>query len=94
MRQQLTQALVQQATPDGRTAALIAVLHALRCEHKIINPGEHGLSRRELSSRAEQIAKGNWASEAVRRAIQEMTAAVVAAVSSAAAVSAAPAGPG
>jgi len=69
-------------------------LHALRCEHKIINPGEYGLSRRELSSRAEQIAKGNWASEAVRRAIQEMTAAVVAAVSSAAAVSAGPAGSG
>ena len=94
VRQQLIQALVQQGTPDGRTAALIALLHALRCEHKIINPGEYGLSRRELSSRAEQIANGNWASEAVRRAIQEMTAAVVAAVSSAAAVSAGPAGPG
>lgn len=94
VRQQLIQALVQQGTPDGRTGALIAVLHALRCEHKIINPGEYGLSRRELSSRAEQIAKGNWASEAVRRAIQEMTAAVVAAVSSAAAVSAGPAGSG
>ena len=94
VRQQLIQALVQQRTPDGRSAALIALLHALRCEHEIVNPGEYGLSRRELSSRAEQIAKGNWASEAVRRVIQEMTAAVVAAVSSAAAVSAGTAGSG
>jgi hypothetical protein len=88
VRQQLVQALVQQHDPDERTAALIALLHALRCEHKIINPGDYGLSRRQLRSRAEQIAKGDWASEAIRMAIQEMTAAVMAAVSSAAAVSA------
>lgn len=87
VRQQLVQALVQQA-PGERTAALIALLHALRCEHKIINPGDYGLSRRQLRSRAEQIADGNWASEAVRTAIQEMTAAVAAAVASVAAVSA------
>lgn len=92
VRQQLIQTLVQQHTPDDRTAALIALLHALRCEHKIINPGEYGLSQRQLRSRAEQIAKGNWASEAVRTVIQEMIAAVVAAVSSAAAVSAGSAG--
>jgi hypothetical protein len=94
VRQQLIQALVQQSTPDERTAALIAVLHALGCEHKIINPGDYGLSQRQLRSHAEDIAKGNWAAEAVRRAIQEMTAAVVAAVSSAAAVSAGPASSG
>jgi Golgi phosphoprotein 3 GPP34 len=94
VRQQLIQALVRQGTPDDRSAALIALLHALRCEHKIIDPGDYGLSRRQLRSRAEQIAKGSWASEAVRRAIQEMTAAVVTAVSSAAAVSAGSAGSG
>ena len=88
VRQQLIQALVQQHTPDERTAALIALLHALRCEHKIINPGDYGLSRQQLSSRGEQIANGNWASRAVRTAIQDMTAAVTAAVSSAAAGSA------
>lgn len=94
VRQQLILALVQQGPPDGRTAALIALLHALRCEHKIINPGDYGLSRQQLSSRAEQIANGNWASQAVRKAIREMTAAVVVAVSSAAAVSAGSAGSG
>jgi len=88
VRQHLVQALVQQATPGDRTAALIALLHALRCEHKIINPGDYGLSRRQLRSRAEQIAKRTWASQAVRTVTQEMTAAVAAAVASAAAVSA------
>ena len=86
--QQLIQALVQESTPSERTAALIALLHALRCEHKIINPGDYGLSRRQLRSRAEQIADGNWASEAVRTAIREMTAAVAAAANFVAAVSA------
>jgi len=89
--QRLVQALVQQGTPDERTAALIALLHALRCEDKIINPRDYGLSRRELSSRGAQIANGNWATEAVRTAIQETTGAVAAAVSSIAAV---PAGSG
>jgi hypothetical protein len=31
VRQLVTQALVQQAAPDDRTAALIGLLHALRC---------------------------------------------------------------
>ena len=64
------------------------MLHALRYEHKIINQGGYGLSQRQLRLRAEEITNGNWAADAVRTAIQEMTAAVVAAVSSAAAVSA------
>jgi hypothetical protein len=41
------------------------------------------LSKRELAARAGEIAKGNWASEAVRKAIEEMTAAVVAATAAA-----------
>jgi hypothetical protein len=81
-------ALVQQVAPDARTAALIALVHALRCEHKIVDPRQYGLPKRELRARAEQIAKGNWASEAVRKAIDEMIAAVVAATSAAAATSA------
>jgi hypothetical protein len=56
VRQLVTQALVQQTAPDGRTAALIALLHALRCEHKIIDPQPYHLSRRQLSARAAEIA--------------------------------------
>jgi hypothetical protein len=72
VRQLVTQALVQQTAPDARTAALIALLHALRCEHKVIYPGLYQLSRRQLRARAEKIAKGNWASEAVRKVISEI----------------------
>jgi hypothetical protein len=72
VRQLVTQALVQQTAPDGRTAALIALLHALRCEHKIIDPQPYHLSRRQLSARAAEIAERNWASEAVRRVIRDM----------------------
>src|SRR2546429_1211928 len=78
-RELLTQALVQQTAPDTRSAALIALLHALRCEHKIVDPEPYGLSKRQLAARAEEIAQGNWAPGAVRKAIAEMNAAVLAA---------------
>ena len=83
VRQLVTQALVQQAEPDPRTAALIALLHALKCEHKIVDPRPYGLSRRQLAARAEEIAEGSWASAAVRKAIDEMNAAVIAAATAA-----------
>ena len=83
VRRVVTQALVQQTAPDARTAALIALLYALKCEHKIIDPGPYGLSRRQLAARAEEIAQGNWASGAVRKAIDEMNAAVIAATTAA-----------
>ena len=84
VRRLVTQALVQQAVPDTRTAALIALVHAVGCEDKIVDPRQYGLSRRELRARAEEIAKGNWASEAVRKAIEQMMAAVTAATTAAA----------
>ena len=77
VRRLMTQALVQQVAPDTRTAALIALVHAVGCEDKIVDPRQHGLSRRQLRARAAQIAKGNWASAAVRKAIEEMMAAVI-----------------
>jgi len=79
IRQLVTQALVQPSAPDERTAALIALLHALKCEHKVVDPRPYQLSRRQLRARAAEIAQGNWASEAVRKAIDEMMAAVAAA---------------
>jgi len=83
VRRLVTQALVQQAAPDTRTAALIALVHALRCEDKIVDPQQYGLSKRELRARTEQIAECNWAAKAVRKAIEEMTAAVIAATTAA-----------
>ena len=75
VRQQVTQALAGTAAPDERTAALIALLHALKCEHKVVDPRSCQLSRRQLRKRAAEIAQGNWASEAVRKAIDEEIAA-------------------
>lgn len=75
VRQLVTQALVQQTAPNARTAALVALLHALRCEHKIIDPRPYHLSRRQLRERAAQIGKGNWAAEAVRKVISDMNSA-------------------
>jgi Golgi phosphoprotein 3 (GPP34) len=86
VRSLVTQVLVQQSAPQARSAALIALLHALRYEHKIVDPRDCKLSRQQLRARAEEIAEGNWASEAVRQTIGQMIAAVVAATSAAAAV--------
>ena len=87
VRQLVTQALVQRTAPDARTAALIALLHALKCEHKIIDPRPYQLSRRQLRARAEEVAMDNWASEALRKVISEMVAATATAAAAAAAAS-------
>jgi hypothetical protein len=84
----LTQALVQQQAPDARSAALIALVHALRYEHQIVDPGAYGLSKRQLRARADEIAGGSWASEAVRTAITEIIAAVAATTAAGAAAGA------
>jgi len=76
LRTQLTQVLVQQTTPDSRTAALVSLLHSLKSEHRVVDPKEHGLTRKELQRRAE-VSTGDWASEAVREAIEAVMAAVI-----------------
>jgi Golgi phosphoprotein 3 (GPP34) len=88
VRQLITQVLVPGAAPDQRIAALIALLHALRCEDKVVDPQQNGISKKELRARAEQIAEGDWASEAVRKAIEQMMAAVIAATTAATAAAA------
>jgi hypothetical protein len=64
---------------DQARPGRIIVRDALRCEHKIVDPRAHQLSRRQLRARAADIAQGNWASAAVGKAIDEMIAAVAAA---------------
>ena len=87
VRQLVTQALVQRTAPDARTAALIALLHALKCEHKLLDPRHAQLARRQLRARAEEVAMDNWASEALRKVISEMVAATATAAAAAAAAS-------
>ena len=83
VRRLMAQALVQQVTPDTRTAALIALAHAVGYVDKIVDARQLGLSKRELRARAAEIAEGNWASEAVRKAIEEMMAAVMVTITAA-----------
>src|SRR5215472_10829008 len=83
VRRLMTQALVQHEAPDTRTAALIALVHAVGCVDKIVDARQHGLSKRQLRARAKKIAEGNWASAAVRKAIEDMMAAVIVTITNA-----------
>ncbi|HUR73272.1 MAG TPA: GPP34 family phosphoprotein [Sporichthya sp.] len=78
LRASLRRALVDGEDPDQRTACVIAVLSAIDVVPQVVDRGP--LSKRELNNRAKQIAEGNWASEAVRKALQATQAAMVAAV--------------
>lgn len=63
--------------PDERTAALIALLSALNVVPKIVTGA---VDKRALKQRAKEISESDWAAAAVRKAVQEMQAAVTAAI--------------
>ena len=44
---------------------------------------QRGLSKRQLRARAKKIAEGNWTSAAVRKAIEDMMAAVIVTITNA-----------
>jgi hypothetical protein len=57
-----------------RSAVLIALLHIIELEPKIVHPRNYGMSKRQLVGRGEAIANSNWASwapEAVRHSIDK-----------------------
>ncbi|NEA32300.1 GPP34 family phosphoprotein [Streptomyces sp. SID13031] len=63
--------------PDERTAALIALLTALNVVPKVITDA---VDKKALKQRAKEISESDWAAAAVRKAVQEMQAAVTAAI--------------
>ena len=77
LRRALTAALVGGQEPDPRTAALVALLHAVGRAHKSV-PHE-GLSGSAVRARAKEISQGAWAAKAVKDAITAAQAAVIAA---------------
>jgi Golgi phosphoprotein 3 GPP34 len=83
VRAALEQALLTPWQPPERTAALVSLLQALRAVHKVVPPKQHGIGKRALERRAKEIAEGDWASSAVRKAIDAMTAATTAAITAA-----------
>ena len=78
VRRRLSGALVQGLTPDERTGALVALLHAIGHAPKVVP--HDGVSTSEVKRRAKEVSEGAWAAKAVKDAITAATAAVTAAV--------------
>nr|WP_042191204.1 GPP34 family phosphoprotein [Kibdelosporangium sp. MJ126-NF4]CEL19915.1 hypothetical protein [Kibdelosporangium sp. MJ126-NF4]CTQ97139.1 hypothetical protein [Kibdelosporangium sp. MJ126-NF4] len=76
LRARLWHVLSGEVAPDWRTGPLIALLHAMNAVTTVISVP----NKRAAKRRAKEIAYGTWASEAVRRAVQAMQAAVIASV--------------
>jgi hypothetical protein len=68
--------LVDGVAPSPDDAALVALVRAVKAEHKLLDA-----PRRELRARSKEVAEGEWAGEAVRRAVADVHAAVAAAAS-------------
>lgn len=76
VRQRLTDVLVLGVQPDPRTVALVALLQAV---DQVPAAVDHtGLTRGEVRRRAKHLAQGEWAAEAVRKAVDATTGAMVA----------------
>ncbi|MGE0297051.1 GOLPH3/VPS74 family protein [Pseudonocardia sp.] len=80
VRADLRSVLLEGRDPDERTGALVALLHAIRAVRVGVDARQHGASRRDVARRAKEVAEGSWGSAAVRKAVDEMTAAVTVAV--------------
>lgn len=79
VRGRLRSALVDGLTPTERTVALIALLEATGILTKVVVTE----NKKALKARAKQLSDGDWAAKAVKDAIAEMTAVMVAVTASA-----------
>ncbi|MEU4739262.1 GPP34 family phosphoprotein [Actinosynnema sp. NPDC023658] len=82
-RARMTAAVTSDGPVDPRTAALCALVKAVGHDRKVFA----GLPRAEVRKRLKTISEGDWAATAVRKAIEEVQAAVMVAVIVPAAVS-------
>jgi Golgi phosphoprotein 3 (GPP34) len=78
LRERVAGVLRDGVQPDQRLALLISLLHAVKAEHKIVEG-----NRRELRARAAEVASGDWAGEAVRKAVQAVQTSVLVAIGAA-----------
>jgi hypothetical protein len=84
LRARLQDVLVAGATPDGRTAALVSLLVAVKAAPKVVDG-----DKKAVRARAKDIAAGDWAGAAVKKAINavnETQAAIIIGAGAAAAV--------
>ena len=70
LRAELSQVLIHGVEPTPRTAALVSMLAAVDAASKVV-PSDNG---RAVKRRAKQIAEGQWAGVAVRKAIETVQA--------------------
>lgn len=68
--------VVHGVQPDQRTAALVALVHSVDLLPRLF-PDQ---PKRDVRARGKQVAEGDWGSEAVAKAIQEVQVAVMTAV--------------
>lgn len=76
LRTRLTAVLAGTAAPDERTGPLIALLNAVGVLHRVVPVDD----KRAAKRRAKEIAEGEWAAAAVRKAVQEVQSAIMVAV--------------
>ena len=80
LRARLQDVLVAGATPDGRTAALVSLLVAVKAAPKVVDG-----DKKAVRARAKDIAAGDWAGAAVKKAINAVNEAQAAIIIGAAA---------
>lgn len=78
VRRTLAAVLLEGQEPDERTRALVALLRAVDRAHREIERGE--VPAKDVKRRAHELAEGDWASKAVKGAVEASMAAVVAAM--------------
>ncbi len=76
LRRNISDVLVIGQEPTARVAAIIAVLTAADMLRTVVDKPDLALAK----ERGKQIGDGNWATDSVRKAIQEMQAAMTVAV--------------
>lgn len=69
LRARLQEVLVAGATPDARSAALVSLLVAVNAAHKVVDGDKNA-----VRARAKDIAAGDWAGAAVKKAIDAVNA--------------------
>jgi len=75
LRARLAAVLRDGVQPDQHFALLVSLVHAVKAEHKIVDG-----PRRQLRARTAEVADGDWAGQAVRKAVQAVQTSVAAAV--------------
>ena len=74
----LVQVVTGAREPDSRTCALISLLHAVEALPKVVTKEMRpGMTNGEVKRRGKEITKGRWAPEAVAKAVEEATTAVM-----------------